>query len=764
MPEPTLSELIQKHLDSTISADEFRELQRRITADPLAADAFIKACRMDAMLTEQFVESKRMEESAVVAQRAIDQLSHGDDYIPMPPRHTRWPLGAIALAAAILIATGVGVWIALQPDKPIPLPYQFGPTHQLVSGRALIDGEEGKPIKNGSRIDVLDEAATIALADGSRLELSRASSAIVRGGVGDLRQVIALLSGGGKFQVAKGDNRFQIETPIGPVIVLGTEFELQLQRHDEELWKGEEDMRIREIMTLSVIVLGGSVQVEVGGEQVILGAGENRIFADEPRRDQPREEPRKNDFTGRFVSYNATNSTLIVTGGERRDTVTFAVARDAKVTIKGAAGKLADLNEKHMLQLTLNADRSTVLEIRGDERAVEQPRRDQPADRRMILSVDADKRTITIKGERENTSFPVSKEARFAVNGREAKLADVKPGVLSLVQFSDDQKTVVAITQGDRRVDGDRPRDAERGLRGQLEKYDAKAGTITVVQRRDGGGEQRTTFTVNKDTKLTMDGVRDLKLTDIPENMWIAVHANDEKVATAIHVMPRPVRRIVLEVNAEKNTITFRAEREHLTFPVSKDVAITNDTERRVDAERPPAKLSDLKQGTVCFVTMSLDGKTVVAISFRGFQTDRPILKDGEPRKEGDRPPVKDSERKKEVDRPPLKDGEPRKDAPREGDRKDGDARRTGTIIGELKARSDTKDGKNTMIEVLAPGEEKARSYFVNHEPAIKGPNPDVLKLVRAAKVGDRVEFEWVGTNHGPAITKFKVLPRRDEK
>jgi hypothetical protein len=35
---------------------------------------------------------------------------------------------------------------------------------------------------------------------------------------------------------------------------------------------------------------------------------------------------------------------------------------------------------------------------------------------------------------------------------------------------------------------------------------------------------------------------------------------------------------------------------------------------------------------------------------------------------------------------------------------------------------------------------------------------------VRAAKVGERVEFEWVGTNHGPAVTAFKVLKKGDDK
>jgi hypothetical protein len=86
--------------------------------------------------------------------------------------------------------------------------------------------------------------------------------------------------------------------------------------------------------------------------------------------------------------------------------------------------------------------------------------------------------------------------------------------------------------------------------------------------------------------------------------------------------------------------------------------------------------------------------------------------------------------------------------------------KRTGTILGELKSRMDTPDGKNTFIEVLAPGEEKPRRYHVLFDPKIKRPIPSVLDAVRTAKVGDRVELDWVQTGHGPAIKSFRVLPR----
>lgn len=83
---------------------------------------------------------------------------------------------------------------------------------------------------------------------------------------------------------------------------------------------------------------------------------------------------------------------------------------------------------------------------------------------------------------------------------------------------------------------------------------------------------------------------------------------------------------------------------------------------------------------------------------------------------------------------------------------------KSGRIIGQLKSQKNTPDGKNTFVEVLAPGEEQPRRYHVLYDAKIKGPIEPVLAAVRAAKVGDVVEFEWVQTGHGPAIKSFKVF------
>ncbi len=93
--------------------------------------------------------------------------------------------------------------------------------------------------------------------------------------------------------------------------------------------------------------------------------------------------------------------------------------------------------------------------------------------------------------------------------------------------------------------------------------------------------------------------------------------------------------------------------------------------------------------------------------------------------------------------------------------------KRTGTLTGEVKSSKASPNGKNTLIEVLAAGEEKARVYRVMYDPAAKGPNAKVLEAVRAAKVGERAELEWIDTGEGLAITAFQVLKKaktRDKK
>jgi hypothetical protein len=87
--------------------------------------------------------------------------------------------------------------------------------------------------------------------------------------------------------------------------------------------------------------------------------------------------------------------------------------------------------------------------------------------------------------------------------------------------------------------------------------------------------------------------------------------------------------------------------------------------------------------------------------------------------------------------------------------------KRTGTVTGVIKSSTLAPNKINQLIEVLADGEEKERKYRVAYDPKVKGPLPEVLEKVKAAKVGDRVRLEWV-EGEGYNITAFEVLKKKD--
>jgi len=96
---------------------------------------------------------------------------------------------------------------------------------------------------------------------------------------------------------------------------------------------------------------------------------------------------------------------------------------------------------------------------------------------------------------------------------------------------------------------------------------------------------------------------------------------------------------------------------------------------------------------------------------------------------------------------------------------------RSGTVIGELKSRTESKNGKSVTIEILAPGEEKPRRYLVAfnpRDPKAEAPFKVLLAAVNTAKVGDRVRVVWVNTPKGSEggffVTRFEVLTKSDAK
>jgi hypothetical protein len=125
-----------------------------------------------------------------------------------------------------------------------------------------------------------DAPAAIRLVDGSAVELAPATKARLLGKHDGVRQAVELGRGAGKFKVVAGGGTFRVETAMGNVSVLGTEFSVKLEPRSRR-----EGRKRGGRLLLSVSVTEGSVSVRAEGKNTVLRAGENRVFGRERRED-----------------------------------------------------------------------------------------------------------------------------------------------------------------------------------------------------------------------------------------------------------------------------------------------------------------------------------------------------------------------------------------------------------------------------------------------------------------------------------------------
>jgi hypothetical protein len=133
------------------------------------------------------------------------------------------------------------------------------------------------------------------------------------------------------------------------------------------------------------------------------------------------------------------------TDGQSTDK-TFQVLKDARILRDGKQAKLSDLKKGGRATLTLSADQQTVVSISVAGPTISAP----------LKSADAGKNTLTVTVEgrqgKQDKTYTVAKDARVTIDGKEAKLADLKAGtVLLLTSSADDASMLVLIQTSGRR-------------------------------------------------------------------------------------------------------------------------------------------------------------------------------------------------------------------------------------------------------------------------------------------------------------------------
>ncbi len=430
---------LQKYRDGALSGDELAQLQAALLADAARAERFAEVTRADALLESLLSQDAAARHMAALVQQ-IEQDTAPATWLaaaaPVPQlellepggrrpaarRRTRATsrLGWAAAVAALLVLGGVGLWLAaMLAGNPSPWD---NVSHAVVAGQVLVNGSAAERLRDGTALVVGPSApAVIRLADGSEAQFRSSTRAVLHGRRDAVRQVVELLEGGGTFRVTKGDGRFRVETGVGSVTALGTEFTVELVP-DQPLPGAA---RNRRDDALQVSVASGIVEVEYGRHTLLMAGGEEALFRDDREPTPPRQ------MTQRFVSLDLPGRRLhTLAGTEVPVPSEHRVAPECAVRIDGQPATPDQLRPAMRVRMTFSLGGTVVaVEALG------------PTVRGVVRSVDARSGRITLVGKPREDSSPGDRQFAAAA----AVLQGIEPGQRVTLILSADESKVIRI-------------------------------------------------------------------------------------------------------------------------------------------------------------------------------------------------------------------------------------------------------------------------------------------------------------------------------
>jgi hypothetical protein len=174
----------------------------------------------------------------------------------------------------------------------------------------------------------------------------------------------------------------------------------------------------------------------------LLTSGSGTLAQETRRKDRPKPAP---TVSGKLETIDAGKNSVVVSTfsrAEGRSEKTFEVSKDAKIVQHGKEAKLSDLKKGDQTTLTLSTDQKTVVSI-----VVGTPPSSVP-----LKSVDAEKNTITVvtgggRREKQDKTYQVAKDAKITIDGKEAKLTDLKEGAVLRLSVDEEDKVTQVQTQ-----------------------------------------------------------------------------------------------------------------------------------------------------------------------------------------------------------------------------------------------------------------------------------------------------------------------------
>lgn len=247
MSQSRFETLLDRYQNGDVGPADMAELEQLLRSDPALRTLFVEQVLLQAHLHKACLATS----PAVAGSSWRRRLGYAAGW---------------AAAAVLVLALGMGLvsWVGRSASAS-----------EVAFGQVLIDGVAVTRIPDGARFEIGgDKPAVVRLTDGSQAEFQPASQGAIRARTDEARLAVELMQGGGKFQVTHGGGQFRVNTPVGSVTALGTEFTVKLQPK-----KKKDGSKVP--LLLAVRVSDGSVQIEAGGKTHVLAVGDNRAFSDD---------------------------------------------------------------------------------------------------------------------------------------------------------------------------------------------------------------------------------------------------------------------------------------------------------------------------------------------------------------------------------------------------------------------------------------------------------------------------------------------------
>lgn len=310
-------------------------------------------------------------------------------------------------------------------------------------------------------------------------------------------------------------------------------------------------------------------------------------------------------FGGKVASVDAKASTIMlaVKGDGGVVEKLYPVTKDAKVFIDGKEGKLADVPKNSSAMFAASAAKD------GQLPEISELRITGSTVGGTIKAVDA--ANISLESDKKPQSFKVVSDTKVTVDGKDAKISNLKAGDKVIIQLRADESAALTIASGTKMGDGEKPAKPTKNptFGGKISAVDASAKSITFTIGK-GDVLKEVVVKMTADAKIIVDG-KEAKIDAIPKGAFATftgAQAKDGQPREASEVVVTGPSLTLPLKSVDASSITLvnekTGDRTFKLLPTTK-IAINGKE----------AKATDLKAGDKVTITLTADESGAVVIT-----------------------------------------------------------------------------------------------------------------------------------------------------